>query len=380
MTPAAASSDGGVVLVLGGLIALALGLHLAYAIPLSTVFGRLGAERTRAWIPVLNEAEILRLGGVSPWTVLLFFVPLVQLYGLSRKAVAVSRLHAHFGRGSGLTALAVLLPPVWATVLARSPAAPRSPLEQRLAPGSPAAPGYAVGVSTPQPPAEPLPSAPGRAAVPPPPPPVLAPSPLPPRAPRPSDDRSDDRASASPPARIVLPPGLAPAPAPSVEPSPRPAAPAPAPSPLWAPLDRPAPAAGPQGPEATVATGDLDRTVVVDRRPVASWSLVVEGGPTFRLSGSPVVLGRRPAGTQAGVEEIAVPDPTRTLSKAHARLELADGTWIVTDLDATNGVIVIGADGAETLLDPGASAPIVERILLGKVELRVVPDDGGQPR
>lgn len=376
MTPAVASSDGAVVLVVAGLLAAALGLHVAYAIPLSTVFDRLGAERVRAWIPVLNEAEILRLGGVSPWTVLWFFVPLVQVYGLSRKAVAVARLHVHFGRGRGLTALALLLPPVWATVLARTVPAARSPLEQRLAPGSPAAPGYAVGVSTPQPPAEPLPSAPARATVPPP-PPVLPPSPLPPPVPRPADGP----AVGSPPARIVVPPGLAPAPARPVEPSPTPARPATEPSPLWPPVDRSAPPpAPPPDVEATVATDDLDRTVVVDRRPVAPWSLVVEGGPTFRLSGAPVVLGRRPTGASADVQVIAVPDPTRTLSKAHARLEPVDGGWIVTDLDATNGVVVVGADGAETLLDPGASAPIVERILLGKVAMRVVPGEAEQLR
>ena len=112
---------------------------------------------------------------------------------------------------------------------------------------------------------------------------------------------------------------------------------------------------------------ELDRTVVVDRRPVVPWRLVVEGGPTFRLTGSSAVLGRRPAGSGGGAQEIAVPDPTRTLSKVHARLDLADGVWTVTDLNATNGVIVTRPDGAEDLLDPGASAAISGRFVLGKV-------------
>jgi hypothetical protein len=147
----------------------------------------------------------------------------------------------------------------------------------------------------------------------------------------------------------------------------------------WAPLG-PSPVAPPAPPErndeveseSDDAEGDeLDRTVVVDRRPVVPWRLIVDGGPTFRLSGSSAVLGRRPAGSGAGSQEIAVPDSTRTLSKVHARLDLADGVWTVTDLNATNGVIVIEADGSENLLDPGASAVVRDRFVLGKVGMRL---------
>ena len=66
-----------------------------------------------------------------------------------------------------------------------------------------------------------------------------------------------------------------------------------------------------------------------------------------------------------------MPDSTRTLSKVHARLDLADGVWTVTDLNATNGVIVIEADGSENLLDPGASAVVRDRFVLGKVGMRL---------
>jgi hypothetical protein len=64
----------------------------------------------------------------------------------------------------------------------------------------------------------------------------------------------------------------------------------------------------------------------------------------------------------------------------HARLELADGVWTVTDLNATNGVIVIEADGTETLLDPGASAPVVERFVLGRVAMRLVAGEDDAAR
>jgi hypothetical protein len=139
----------------------------------------------------------------------------------------------------------------------------------------------------------------------------------------------------------------------------------------------PASVAPPARPWASIGpSDDLDRTVVVARAPVVPWHLVVEGGPTWRLTGTRVVLGRRPHGAGAGAQELAIPDSTRTLSKVHARLELVDGFWTVTDLDATNGVIVVEADGTETLLDPGASARLTERFLLGRVAMRVVAGDG----
>jgi hypothetical protein len=214
-------------------------------------------------------------------------------------------------------------------------------------------------VSTPQPPARDSHAAePAEAAIPPP-PPLGAGTPFP----------------APPPVQRVPPPppGLIPPPV-----SPRTAAP----SQPWISLDRP-PAPPPpltvEGPPppslvATENPDELDRTVVVDRRPVVPWHLVVEGGPALRLVGSRVVLGRRPAGAGGDAQELAIPDFTRTLSKVHARLELAAGVWTITDLHATNGVIVIEADGTEQLLDPGASAPLHGRFVLGKVAMRVTSD------
>uniref|UniRef100_UPI00378512BA FHA domain-containing protein n=1 Tax=Pseudolysinimonas sp. TaxID=2680009 RepID=UPI00378512BA len=179
-----------------------------------------------------------------------------------------------------------------------------------------------------------------------------------------------------PPGQIVPPPGII-TPPPGLTP-PRavtpPVAPAEPPAQFFAPLVTAPPVPAPASPVADAVgdgSDDLDRTVVVDRRPVVPWRLLVDGGPVFRLSGTRVVLGRRPNGGDAGAQEIAVPDPTRTLSKVHARLDLIEGVWTVTDLDATNGVIVIEADGTENLLDPGASAPVVDRFVLGKVGMRL---------
>lgn len=442
---------------------IGLGLYAWYAFMLSKVFTRLGTDGWKAWVPLYNEAEIFRLGGVPAWSVVFYLLPVVQFYALYLKAVAASRLGAHFGQGTGATVLAILLPPVWATILAGGSRAADPALQERIAPSVAERSGYAFAVSPDQPqvppppapqppapqpqtppPAAPLPPAggvpfvpvaapavtpppapvPPRLSVPPiappapvapPAPPAAAPAPLAPPAPMtppaPPAPAATSAALAAAPPPAAPPAPIAPAPAPA-EPAPAavlpppPGAPA-APTPIvpppgllitpppvvpaekptppmpaqpWAPLDRPTappPAAEESASAAPVldpdAEGDeLDRTVVVDRRPTPSWTLVVDDGPTLRLTGSRVVLGRRPAGAGDGAQELAVPDATRTLSKVHARLDLVDGAWTVTDLNATNGVIVIDADGSENLLDPGASAPVLDRFVLGKVGMRLV--------
>ncbi|ERK68593.1 hypothetical protein N136_04567, partial [Leifsonia aquatica ATCC 14665] len=113
--------------LIAGLVGLIIGLaiFLWYAAALSRVFARRGVEPWRAWVPVLNEAEILRLGGRPAWTVVFFLIPVVCVYAIVLRALAADRIGRTFGRGAGSTVLAVLLPPVWATVLAstREPAA-----------------------------------------------------------------------------------------------------------------------------------------------------------------------------------------------------------------------------------------------------------------
>lgn len=299
-------------------VLVVVALHVWYAVMLGRVLERLGADGWRAWVPLLNQAEVLRLGGVPPVAAVLLIVPVVQLVGLALVGVAASRLNAHFGRGAGATALAVLAPPVWATLLAgaatdagrdsrvaQTAAWAASATEADVSHAPATNPTSAI-----EPPARILPPAGGVPFVP-----------------------------AAPAERIVPPPGLL-TPPPAVDPDP------------------------------------VERTVVVERRPAASWSLQVEGGPRLPLAGDRVVLGRRPLGAGGEAVELELPDPTRTLSKVHARLDFADGRWTITDLHATNGVIVVDEHGAERLLDPGETAPVVERVLLGRVAVRILADEG----
>lgn len=135
----------------------------------------------------------------------------------------------------------------------------------------------------------------------------------------------------------------------------------------------PVPAADPASAESH-DDDEFGETVVVDRRPRIRAMLRVEGGPELALTADRVVLGRKPTGGAPGTQDLAVPDTTRTLSKVHARLERGEGGWIITDLDSTNGVVVVAPDGTETLLDRGAGAPLTGRFILGKVAMSIVEE------
>ncbi|MEV7610653.1 DUF5684 domain-containing protein [Microbacterium sp. NPDC089320] len=118
--------------IVGGVgVLIGLAVYVWYALALSRLFPRIDGEGWKGWVPILNEAEILARGGVPAWSVVFYFIPIVQLYGIYLKVVATHRINRRFGRGAGMTVLAILLPPVWATVLAWG--APPYPEGDRLA-------------------------------------------------------------------------------------------------------------------------------------------------------------------------------------------------------------------------------------------------------
>lgn len=116
---------------------------------------------------------------------------------------------------------------------------------------------------------------------------------------------------------------------------------------------------------------EIDETVVVDRRRPITWTLVLDDGTILPLDSSHVLLGRKPLSTDPRTQALVVPDPTITLSKVHARLDLEDGTWTITDLNSTNGVILVNEDGTETLLSPGNPVAAPSRFVLGKVAMSI---------
>lgn len=143
--------------IAAALLVPALALHVWYAIGLSRVFDARGAERWRAWVPLVNDAEIFRLGGIDPVRAVLLVIPVVNIYALVLKARAAHRLGTAVGRGAGTTALALLFPPVWAQVLG----APERGTDAELpAPG----PQRRSEVSAPPAPAGPITAVPGTVA------------------------------------------------------------------------------------------------------------------------------------------------------------------------------------------------------------------------
>lgn len=115
---------------------------------------------------------------------------------------------------------------------------------------------------------------------------------------------------------------------------------------------------------------DDGETIVVDRRPKIVWRLKVDGVGEFPLTSEHVLLGRKPTAS-LGTQALAIPDTTRTLSKVHARLDLVDGEWVITDLNSTNGVITVAADATERLLAAGEAVKVERTFTLGKVTMSI---------
>ena len=121
---------------------------------------------------------------------------------------------------------------------------------------------------------------------------------------------------------------------------------------------------------------DFDQTIVARRKRTA-WVLV---GPTrthVPLTSETVILGRRPVRDPEfpDAQLISLDDDTRTMSKTHARLELRDERWFITDLDSTNGVLFATVMGTEVAATPGEATEAGDRFLLGDAEVSLIRGD-----
>ncbi|MCC4248637.1 DUF5684 domain-containing protein [Microbacterium testaceum] len=94
-------------------------VYVWYALALAAVFSKTGeAAPWKAWVPILNAATVLKLGGFSPWLVLLVLIPIFGAIAfIVVMIVAVHRVTLGFDRGAGMTVLGALVPVVWASVL-----------------------------------------------------------------------------------------------------------------------------------------------------------------------------------------------------------------------------------------------------------------------
>ena len=149
-----------------------------------------------------------------------------------------------------------------------------------------------------------------------------------------------------------------------------PAAPTPTPTPAPAPAAAVA-ASAPASDAGGVLRDDdeiSDHTVVVPKR--ARWGLELPDGDTIELVGDDVVVGRKPTPLD-GSTVLVVGDPTRTLSKSHARLRRDGEGWTIEDLGSTNGIAVLDGAGNVTPLPSGEEFIAPERMVLGTLEVRL---------
>lgn len=117
-------------------LALVVVMYVWFALALAAVFRKTGEPVWKAWVPIVNVATVLKLGGFSPWFVLINLVPLFgTLTFVILFIIAVHRITVGFGAGAGMTVVGAIFPVVWASILGFGSArwegdAPRGPDEQ----------------------------------------------------------------------------------------------------------------------------------------------------------------------------------------------------------------------------------------------------------
>ena len=115
---------------------------------------------------------------------------------------------------------------------------------------------------------------------------------------------------------------------------------------------------------------ELDRTIVVVRK--TRWGLELPDGEVLELVSDDVVLGRKPEAPE-GAAVLQIVDPTRTMSKTHARLRRDGESWTIEDLQSTNGVAVIDELGQATQIDAGSAVAATPRLVIGTLEVKLHP-------
>jgi hypothetical protein len=105
----------------------ALIIYVWTALALSRVFTKVGVDGWKAWVPVYNAVVFLGLGGLSGWLLLLWLIPIFgPIFVYVAAVTAAHRVGTSFGYGPGMTVLAALLFPVWASILGFGGAQPQA--------------------------------------------------------------------------------------------------------------------------------------------------------------------------------------------------------------------------------------------------------------
>ncbi len=85
----------------GGLLVLAFGVVLT-GFALMGMFAKAGEPKWAAFVPLYNIIVLLRMSGLSPWLVLLAFIPVANIVLLVLLALNIAKV---FGKGAGTAVL-----------------------------------------------------------------------------------------------------------------------------------------------------------------------------------------------------------------------------------------------------------------------------------
>lgn len=360
-----------------GLVALIYYVWFLWS--LSRLFPKIGLTEREGWIPILSHKRLLERGGYPGWLVWLLLVPVLGWIVLWIVTIlAMHRLNTEFGKGAAFTVLGALFGPVWAMALAHGidalgpRASAMSPTHYRPAgydtAGLVAGQGVAVATPVASTPAE------GSAAL------SDELPPVPPAEIQRDAIQNDwgfsnttidayERLAAEP-VDVQRPVGEVVQPLYTwpeqwdevLESDPESAAPEPARDPMATP--EPSPDPEPASASEPSLDPEDDRTVVVPVR--RRWALQTADGEVHELVADELVIGRKP---EADGHTLKLADPTRTVSKTHARLRRDGDEWTIEDLRSTNGVAIFDAQGAPQRIDPEVPVPVTEKMLVGTLEV-----------
>lgn len=123
--------DSGSGAAVGGIIALLVGLYIAFLVVVIVVgyvltsigyarlFRKVGIEPWIGWVPYYNVWKLLELGGQPGWMVLIALIPGASIVLLIFLIFAEHRIGIAFGKDAAWTVLGVFLPWLWAMLLGR---------------------------------------------------------------------------------------------------------------------------------------------------------------------------------------------------------------------------------------------------------------------
>lgn len=126
---------------------------------------------------------------------------------------------------------------------------------------------------------------------------------------------------------------------------------------------------------APMLNDDADSTQISQRTRLQTWRITVDGAADVTFTAAEILIGRKPASRREHPEAqlVTIPDPTKTVSKTHARMVLRGDQWMIVDLESTNGVFVETARGEHQVV-AGSEIAITGAFSLGDLRLTLSAD------